>query len=225
MNKILLFFTCAVTIIQTSTAQKNLPVIRATDDHAFIWEGDEKSRWWLDPSVRPDVHVITKSPDAKRVVFRTDIDSLVMRLRPGEQADFVVLLNGRDSCYTRIKSEPVIRRFARQAKPTHDTIPFVLTEYNNLKIKAVLNGVDTLDLKFDSGATGLLITRESIYNSYSLLKPNKYNNDGWTLQPYNTLQLGRLTIDSLSVHQVELSGHGTDGRFGWDLFDGRIVEI
>lgn len=225
MNKIFLIFTCAITIIQVSIAQKNLPVIRATSDQASIWEGGEISPWWLDPSARPDVHVITKCPNAKRVVFRTDIDSLVVRLRPGEQADFVVLLNGRDSCYTRIKSEPVIHRFARQTKPTHDTIPFVLTEYNNLKIKAVLNGVDTLDLKFDSGATGLLITREAIKQKTSLLKQQPADGSRPKLPPYNTLQLGNLTWDSLSVYPVELSGQGTDGRFGWDLFDGRVVEI
>ncbi|HAO28906.1 MAG TPA: clan AA aspartic protease, partial [Chryseobacterium indologenes] len=24
---------------------------------------------------------------------------------------------------------------------------------------------------------------------------------------------------------MELTGHGTDGRFGWDLFDGMVVEL
>lgn len=39
------------------------------------------------------------------------------------------------------------------------------------------------------------------------------------------LQLGHQTWKQLTVYPVELSGQGTDGRFGWDLFDGKIVEI
>ncbi|MEJ0106916.1 MAG: hypothetical protein WDO19_32170 [Bacteroidota bacterium] len=46
-----------------------------------------------------------------------------------------------------------------------------LTEFNNLKVKAILNNADTLDLKFDSGTTGLLLTNETIKNKTHL--PNK----------------------------------------------------
>lgn len=76
--------------------------------------------------------------------------------------------------------------------------------------------MDTLDLKFDSGTTGLLLTNDAIRNKTHLSSDEKAD---------NTLQIGNLTWDSLRVYPVELSGQGTDGRFGWDLFDGKIVEI
>jgi hypothetical protein len=98
----------------------------------------------------------------------------------------------------------------------HDTIPFILTDYNNIKFKAVLNKHDTLDLKFDSGTTGLLLTHDAIKDKTHNLDPDKAENH---------LQIGSLNWDGLEIYPVAISGQGTDGRFGWDLFDGKVVEI
>lgn len=38
-----------------------------------------------------------------------------------------------------------------------------------------------------------------------------------------TLKIGGLYWDNLEVYPVTLSGQGRDGRFGWDLFKGKIV--
>ena len=199
-------------------AQKRLPVIKANSPKAYIIEGtDDKRNWYVNPKTNPDVYSVTKIFNPKWITFYTDIDSLKVKIRPGEQVDFIVLLNGKDSCYTRIES-PSIKDYSKQSPATHDTIPFVLTEYNNIKVKAVLNKVDTLDLKFDSGTTGLLLTNDAIKNK-THLPPSQ------DLKAENSLQIGNLTWDSLPVYPVVLSGQGTDGRFGWDLFDGKIVEI
>ena len=207
---LLLFFT------QYIAAQKKLPVIKASSKKAFIIEGgDDKENWGLNPSIKPDVHTITKSIKPKWVSFYTDIDSIKVKLQPHEHFDFIVLLNNKDSCYTRLESL-AIKDYSRQRPVTHDTIPFELTEFNNIKLKAILNKTDTLDLKFDSGTTGLLLTNDAIKQKTHL--QNTDHND-------NSLQMGNLTWDSLPIYPVELSGQGTDGRFGWDLFDGKIVEI
>lgn len=227
------FLYILLLLSQMAFGQDKLPVIRATSRQALIIEGDQEERtaWWLSPEARPDVHVITKNPRPRWVRFYTDRDSIKIRLKPGQQFDFVVLLNGKDSCFTRLESKAAVTKFARQNPERHDTIPFILTEYNNIRIKACLNHTDTLFLKFDSGTTGLLLTHESIAAKTNLLadqagvREGKARPDYDKMNPYNTLSLGNLTWDSLPIYPVVLSGQGTDGRFGWDLFDGRIVEI
>lgn len=214
---------------QIALGQRALPFIRATSIQAVILEGKnaEPTDWRLDPGAKPDVHVISKSPKPARVWFCTDIDTLKTTLKPGQKFDFIVLLNGKDSCFTRLESPATVTRYQRQRPATHDTIPFELTEFNNLKIKACLNHTDTLYLKFDSGATGLLLTREAIAQKTGLLtpQPGVERPDYSQMKRYNTLNFGQLSWDSLEVYPVALSGQGTDGRFGWDLFDGRVVEI
>ena len=108
-------------------------------------------------------------------------------------------------------------------------IPFKLTEYNNINIKTLLNGTDTLNLKFDSGTTGLLLTHKAIKKKTNLLK-NNTEEDSIThnyvkLKALASLEIGTLKWDSLEIYPVQHSGQGTDGRFGWDLFEGKIISI
>ncbi len=109
------------------------------------------------------------------------------------------------------------------------SIPFELTEYNNIKIKTVLNGTDTLNLKFDSGTTGLLLTHKAIKEKTNLLKNNS-EEDTITynyvkLKSLSSLKIGSLTWNDLEIYPVQNSGQGTDGRFGWDLFKNKVISI
>jgi hypothetical protein len=202
----------ALLVVAIADAQQSLPLIRATSTKAKTIEGnDEPLGWMLDSAIKPDVYTLTKSVTKKSFRFITDIDSIQFVLKPGETRDFIVLLNGKDSCYTRVQS-PTLKNYVSIRPSTHDTIPFELTDYDNLKIKAVVNS-DTLDLKFDSGTTGLVLTRDAVKNK------TKGVTSG------NQLQIGNMIWKDLPVYLVELSGQGTDGRFGWDLFDGKIVEM
>ncbi len=202
--------------ITVSHAKDELHVIRAGTSKAYIVEGaDNKSDWYLSPETKPDCYTLTKHATPQWIRFYTDIDSIKVQLKPGEQFDFVVVLQGKDSCYTRFQSPP-LKNYAYIQPAQHDTLPFTLTAYNNIKVKAVLNGQDTLELKFDSGTTGLLLTRDAIKNKTHLAGNSRAD---------NTLTLGSMRWDSLRIYPVELSGQGTDGRFGWDLFDGKVVEI
>ncbi|RAJ08192.1 hypothetical protein LX64_00839 [Chitinophaga skermanii] len=198
-----------------ASAQQKLPVIRANNAKATIIEGAMRSDWYISPEAKPDVHRLTKHTKPQRMVFKTDIDSIVVSIKPGKQFDFIVLLNGKDSAYTRFQSMPLVN-YSKKKPVQHDTLHFELTSFNNVKVKAVVNKTDTLDLKFDSGTTGLLLTNNVIKNKTRITTPMK---------PMHHLQLGNMQWDNLMIYPVELSGQGTDGRFGWDLFDGKIVEI
>ncbi|KOS07242.1 hypothetical protein AM493_15260 [Flavobacterium akiainvivens] len=103
--------------------------------------------------------------------------------------------------------------FAQQPA-VHDTIPFTLTEYNNIKLQCVVNQ-DTLSLKFDSGTTGVLLTYDALAKTRGID----------TIKRTNTIKMGGQFWDKQRVYPVVLSGQGTDGRFGWDLFAGKVLEI
>lgn len=103
-------------------------------------------------------------------------------------------------------------------------IPFHLSKYNNIIFKAVLNGSDTLNLKLDTGTTGLLLTHEAIKEKTNLLTKEEKPTQNYTkLKSIVSLKLGELHWNNLEVYPVTLSGQGTDGRFGWDLFKDKIV--
>ena len=109
-----------------------------------------------------------------------------------------------------------------------DSIPFELTPANNIKFKAQLNGKDSLDLFFDTGGTELVLTFDAIRNRTSLLDDYEgeyVEEDYELLGDLNSLSMGGLSWDSLTVFPARIGPEGTDGHFGWDLFEGRIVEL
>lgn len=103
-----------------------------------------------------------------------------------------------------------------QKKLKSDTIPLTINEYNTIFVKAVFNKVDTLKLNFDTGTTELILTNEVLENKLKS-SPKLY-------ETFYDLQIGNTNYKS-KVYDAQLTGHGTDGRFGWDLFKEKIVEI
>jgi len=197
-------------------SQKKLPVIKAGSKQAWIFEaGNSVTNWNLSPETKPDVFTTSKIVKSTIVKFKTDADSISFTIKPGEQKDFIVLLNGKDSCYTRIQG-PQRKDFSTLKPEIHDSIALVMNEQNTIYVKGVLNKVDTLNLNYDSGTTELVITREALQSKVKSA-PKLYSER-------HELELGGRMYDPV-VFDTELTGHDTDGRFGWNLFDGMIVEL
>ncbi|MGE8553061.1 MAG: hypothetical protein ACN6OB_03865 [Chryseobacterium jejuense] len=198
-----------------SWAQNKLPILKANGPKAVIYEKDNglKTDWNIDPKIKPDVYTTSKiAASNKRVTIKTDIDSLVVDLKKGEKKDFVILLKGKDSALTRIESLPP-KDFSKMS--FKDTMKLHMNEQNTIFVKTVLNKVDTLLLNFDTGTSDLVLTQETLKNKIkSSLKSGG-----------NILQIGKKEYKGFTIYPAQLTGHGTDGRFGWDLFDGMIVEL
>lgn len=103
-----------------------------------------------------------------------------------------------------------------QKRVRSDTIAFRMNAQNNLFVKAVFNHGDTLNLNFDTGTTELILIN-SVLKSRLKTVPRLYD----TLYD---LQIGQ-TMYSTKVYDAELSAQETDGRFGWDLFKSKVVEL
>jgi hypothetical protein len=195
--------------------QKKLPIIKANTNQARIYEeGNPVSGWNISLKTALDIFTTNKLTSSKTIKFKTDIDSIIFKLKPGEKKDFIVLLRGKDSCLTRIET-PEIKNLSKVKPEIHDTIPFVINAQNTMYVSVVLSKTDTLNLNFDSGTTELVLTNETLKNKLKS-KPALYNTKV-------ELKIGKRTYHT-KVYDTERTGHDTDGRFGWDLFDGMIVE-
>ena len=211
---------------------KTLRVVKAGSKSVSILDGERFSRnsWTLSPAIKPDVFMADRTRKPKWVTFYTDIDSIRVKVLPGTRYNFVILLNGKDSCHTQIASAiaPEVRE-ERRRKP--DTIPFTLSAFNAIHVKAIVNSVDTLNFHFDVGSFDFRITKEAILKKTSLL-PNRndvlsgkakanYNQ----IAPVSNLRMGNMTWENPEIVPTDLTAHDMDGRFGWNLFEGKTVEI
>ncbi|MEZ5106839.1 MAG: S41 family peptidase [Draconibacterium sp.] len=91
---------------QTIFAQQKLPIIRATSTKVDIQDGEiyQKSIWNLSPEVKLDIYNALNPINPKIITFYTDIDSITFNVTPGNVYDFIILLNNKDSCHTRIST-------------------------------------------------------------------------------------------------------------------------
>jgi len=112
------------------------------------------------------------------------------------------------------------------AKP--DTLPFRISEGNNIIFSAIINKTDTLDLYLDTGGTELVLKHTTIKEKTSLLKGKNesYKEENYEpLEQLNSLSLGGMSWDSLTIYPTSLLPKEADGHFGWNLFEGKVVEL
>lgn len=214
-------------------AQSKLPVIHATSKSVDIKDGEvlNKNAWTLTPEANPDVYTCDRTRDKKYVIFYTDIDSIKVKVMPGTVFNFIILLNGKDSCFTQIKSAIPKQVKLAQLNLSNDTIPFVLTSRNAIHVKAILNDIDTLNLHLDIGSSDIRITKEAILQKTHLLEhqteilAGNMKPDFIHLKKVNKIQLGTMIIESPVTLPTGFTAQEMDGRFGWNLFEGKILEI
>ncbi|WP_323758160.1 hypothetical protein [Roseivirga sp.] len=112
-----------------------------------------------------------------------------------------------------------------------ETIPFELTSHNNIAIKAVFGGVDTLNLMFHTAAGSINLTTKATKRIKSIDWKTESDVGSWggratsRFSESNSLTIGKLHWDSLSVWEDENSGPTTDGKFGPNLFKEYFIEI
>lgn len=101
----LAFLAINLLFIQCDYAQ-SLPVIKAKSKKVDIRDGQvfQKEVWNLTPEAKPDVYQALEPIIKKRITFYTDIDSIAIEVAPNKTYDFLIVLNEKDTCYTRIST-------------------------------------------------------------------------------------------------------------------------
>lgn len=112
------------------------------------------------------------------------------------------------------------------------SIPFQLTNYNNLAVKAVLNRQDTVNLMFHTAANAVTLTEEALKTAKSLIFAGADSVKSWggsgntsRFSRGNLLQIGEQTWPNTPIWENLNSGPQTDGKFGIDLFEGKVIEL
>lgn len=112
-----------------------------------------------------------------------------------------------------------------------DTIPFSLTESNNIVFPMIINQKDTLDIMLDTGANAIFITKEALSQKIALKLDKKGVTKGLvgTRESAHgngfTIQIGNTTWTNQQISESELSSEKTDGKIGYNLFKDKILQV
>ena len=106
-----------------------------------------------------------------------------------------------------------------------------MTEANNISVAATLNKADEVNLMFHTANSGVVLTEEASQKASSIKFDKLADMKSWggsssgRISDNNALAIGPMSWDKLRIFQDRLSGTGTDGKFGPDLFKDQIIEI
>ncbi|MEP3479909.1 MAG: hypothetical protein ABJZ55_11725 [Fuerstiella sp.] len=114
---------------------------------------------------------------------------------------------------------------------TENVINFRLNQHNNMVVKVLLNEVDECEFMFHTAVDSVSVVSTSTANLKSVQFTHEANTISWggnqksRLSIANKIQIGSQTWSDVSITEDHFSGIGTDGKFGWGLFEGKVVEI
>ncbi|HNR56632.1 MAG TPA: hypothetical protein PKJ19_15810 [Flavobacteriales bacterium] len=123
----------------------------------------------------------------------------------------------------------VVRLVAQPAFP--DSIAFITTPQHNIVLPAVINRTDTLMLMFHSSYRGVSLTEEGLGKCRTVDLDGLGTALSWggandsPVSSVNRIQIGTSTWDSMMITIDANSGPGSDGKFGYDLFANKVVEV
>ena len=111
-------------------------------------------------------------------------------------------------------------------------LPFTLTPHNNMALPTILNGSDTLRLMFHTAFSSVTLTEEGARKAGTVQFTRTDTVSSWSgsgntsrYSGGNRVQMGACVRENISIWEDKNSGPGTDGKFGPDLFEGRVLEI
>jgi len=123
-----------------TSAQNNLPLIYANSTSVDILEGGKikKEAWTISPDIKPDIYITEISNN--KITFYTDIDSISFNVSTNGVYDFIIVLNHKDSAYTKIKYHDsnlaVLKTSGSYSNKSYPSIPpfsYLDSSDNNLK--------------------------------------------------------------------------------------------
>lgn len=123
MKKIICAFAFCTLVLTTSaqTSYKGLPLLRASSSAASYRIGDDwvRNNWTISPQIESDSLFISCYSQSEDFAFHTDLDSISIKLQPGQVHKFYVSLSDTAYALTVVKGEKPIRaplQFGSKAK-------------------------------------------------------------------------------------------------------------
>ncbi|MGY0557678.1 hypothetical protein [Lysobacter sp. A421] len=110
-------------------------------------------------------------------------------------------------------------------------IPFTANEHNNIVVRAALNGADSVNLMLHTASSDVTLTEEAVAASSGIVFTDTHSVKSWggesdsRVSVGNDITIGSFHRDDITIWEDKNSGVATDGKFGWDFFQGRMIEI
>jgi hypothetical protein len=222
---ILSFFT-----MKNVFPQAKIPLIKASSEKAGIKDGAYcHVDWKLDPKADPDIYFVNIPTKESTVVFKTDQEELTIMTKPGAMYNFIVLLNGKDSCHIRINAQlPLDLPVLDRNDPFPMRMPFRL-----IGSRIFLNGTinrKNVTIQFDLGAGTGVVNRNNSkqldlsFSSFTTVA----NTDGVNSERTslgNQLRIGPMVWKNVSMTEVGNMKPFEDLIIGNSFFRNHIIEI
>jgi transglutaminase-like putative cysteine protease len=106
MKSFRIVITALLVVCGYAAAQDKLPLIASDSMKISVRDGNlfKDKAWLINPSLKPDIYKTGGKPHS--VTFYTNSDSISFEVKAESEYDFIILLQGKDSAYTRVKSSP-----------------------------------------------------------------------------------------------------------------------
>ncbi len=212
-------------------AARQLPVVKANSVNVRILDGlNYKTDYWvIIPEINPDIYYLDLPRKNQTVKFITDIDSISFDMKFGETIDFIVLLNGKDSCYTRISANYQNLQKPIRKNEGNDTIPFTL-KHNRIYFQGTINGSEPLNMQFDLGAGAVNVNYKSIkkININFDKKGNLINSDGSNetrVSSSNALNIAGMVWSGIEMYETRNMASYEDVIVGNGFFLDQVYKI
>lgn len=233
MKTRIIYLTILLSVTIVSTNAQQLPIIRATSKNVKIRDGAhfKENFWVIFPESKPDVYFVDFPRRDQRITFITDLDSISFDVRYGHTHDFIILLNGKDSCHTRI-SAAYPKILSRTEFVETDTIPFTVID-NRIYVKGRINNSVELMFQFDLGAGGLgmcHINSQSVKKininfdkAINLISSNGANQA--RLSGSNVLKIGKNEWQNIEFIETKNMDRYEDAIFGNGIFLDKYIQV
>ncbi len=225
------FIALCFFVSQSLSAQQKLPVIMASSKSVKILDGKNfKTDFWvIFPETKPDIYYLDLPRKDQKLTFITDLDSISFDMKFGETKDFIVLLNGKDSCYTRMSANYPNLKKPKKAKPGNDTIHFTMRD-NRMYFQGKINGSDLLDIQFDLGAGAANVNKKSVkkININFDKKGHIINSDGaheTRVSSSTDFEIGGLSWNGIELYETKNMKNYEDAIVGNSFFLDQIYAI
>ncbi len=226
---------------QVLFAQQKKLVLRTNNNKVSLREGNStyREQWSLSPKLKPDIFVANPFEGTQDIVFFSETDTLSFKVRPNMLYDFVIV-KGLDSAYTQISTytneKPTLKPKLRYRKIKNqawqaDTLQFQLAKDNFIHLKARVNGSDSLDFIFDTGAGANVLTSSLLNEKVNLKIDQSVKNQGSdgistvNQSLMNSIGLQGIVLENVPLLLIDYKGFSFEGVLGWVAFEDRIVEI
>lgn len=231
----LILFLELILLFQVASAQKPLPIIRANSKNVSVLDGEHfrKGYWYIMPEVKPDFYLVENPKKPHKVTFFTDLDTIAFDVAYNNTYDFIILLNGKDSCLTRITSIlPKVLNSHKKGNAIieNDTISFKLGLDNKTYIQGTINNTESHTFLFDLGTTACIL-KESMADDCKVIWHGsaEMGSVNGTQQVKssnsNEITIGNLVWESVPIFSTKQTGWGYQGIIGNSILQEKIIEL